>query len=874
MKFTEFNRNLTLNIHGMEDTGPYQENSVLKIEFVDKMNSNCKKNISRLFFLIVFSGFFLIPQVDAQVDKKQVKEIEKLKEKIELDPNFYFREYQGKKFVTESSSETTNYSEIIISISKSNEPKHISLDSIFLLNERGLLNWKNIRILPGGYKTDYYPERNIVYYPNGLFLNQKIEHTLRIDENDKFINLYSIETKDGLGYLFEFEYKNQSKTYYKHGVLFEEDLKPYILLDNQNNFSSILNDQVNKLSIEKLMLSRLEGPPLKVLSKINHYGDETYYTNEVTPIEFVGISEEYSAKKAELEKYFVSGLLPIRFVGQTSLGEIYYFQDGFTSSETLDGFNYNLNPIPISYLGLNETVILNMIYNFSTRNGSALLIEVKKKDAEDYYHGLILLDDFKKLMEKIEKEEIGVFVDDRDGAYYKWTKIGDQIWMTENLKYQTSEIGEKDNRDPFKSNNEIYYNYFQAVSACPKGWHLPSDAEWKLLEKYVGVSDEWLDYLGRDYSRGDGIGEKNITGILTTDESLGFFAKYSGNLSPGYWKQSREVGKQAFFWTRTKLDEVNAVIRVLGTDFDGGIVRDETGTHNLFSCRCIKDLDFYEIAENNQIIKDLLQREANGEMTSDDYYNRSVEFLIIGEESRSFDDIENAIKLNNSNLEYKLFKAQFLYLYKFNKEANQIRNLLNDYLTNIKNNEFAYYLAYKTELYDFSDDRLKATSDESRRQKALAYLENAIRLDPKNPYYLKMKSKIHISDQEYGEAIKAIGVWLSVDPKNGEAHNWLGVCELKNFHEKNKSNKINAPEWCGMIAGCYKVTAVQLKEVCSHFYRAINYGFSVDPDYFSLCGELKSAELLEKHRPIIHTGPRGGRYTISPSGNKVYIPRK
>jgi uncharacterized protein (TIGR02145 family) len=652
-----------------------------------------------------------------------------------------------------------------------------------------------------------------------------------------------------------------------HNVEFKQGLKnsmfALIILFFGFFFTLRLNAQEIKLSKEDKQTKDILHSRLQT----------TVQYNDVIKIKFAGTSKEYSTKIAELEKYVVSNLLPLSFVGQIAQQSIFvgqypllireiYYLDNRPFGTIKDNVMYNVE--------LNNNYILNTIYDFQTINGPALVIEVKNKSAEEYYHGLILLDDFKKLMNKIENKEIGVFIDERDGAYYKWSKIGNQIWMAENLKYQTSEIGEKER---YKTNNEIYYNYFQAVSACPKGWHLPSDAEWKTLEKYVGVSDEWLDYLGRDFSRGDGKGEKNIIDMLTMDESLGFLAKYSGYYNQNNY-QIFEVGKQAFFWTRTKLDEVNAIVRVIGTDFEGGVVRDKLGIHNYFSCRCVKDLDINEIAENNQIIKDLLQKEANGEMTSDDYYNRSVEFLIIGEESRSFNDIESALKLDNSNLEYKLFKAQFLYLYQFNKEANQVRSLLNEYLTSIKNNDFAYYLAFKAELYDFKYDQLQATSDKLRRQKALDYLENAIRLDPKNPYYLELKAKLFISDSAYDKAIKAIGIWLSLDPKNGEAHYLLGISTLNNFDTQNKVKKISAPEWCGMISGCYKVTAVQLKEVCSHFTKAINYGYAVNPDYYSLCGELKAAEILEQHQPIIHVGPRGGRYTISSSGNKVYIPRQ
>ena len=73
-------------------------------------------------------------------------------------------------------------------------------------------------------------------------------------------------------------------------------------------------------------------------------------------------------------------------------------------------------------------------------------------------------------------------------------------------------------------------------------------------------------------------------------------------------------------------------------------------------------------------------------------------------------------------------------LIKFDKEAPQIRILLNEYLMKIKDNEFAYYLAFMAELYDYNPNfGLEVTSENLRKQKALSYLNKAIELDPKNP---------------------------------------------------------------------------------------------------------------------------------------------
>lgn len=92
-------------------------------------------------------------------------------------------------------------------------------------------------------------------------------------------------------------------------------------------------------------------------------------------------------------------------------------------------------------------------------------------------------------------------VTDADGNTYKTMKIGNQTWMLENLrttKYNDgTEIGTMSGT---KSTNPEYtvhrsgndygnlYNWYAVKTGklAPKGWHIPTEAEWKILEGYLG----------------------------------------------------------------------------------------------------------------------------------------------------------------------------------------------------------------------------------------------------------------------------------------------------------------------------------------------------------------------------------------------------
>ena len=115
------------------------------------------------------------------------------------------------------------------------------------------------------------------------------------------------------------------------------------------------------------------------------------------------------------------------------------------------------------------------------------------------------------------------FTDDRDGNSYCTITIGNQVWMAENLRYLPSVNPGSDeswtaNRyyvygysgtdiDEAKSTYNyleygVLYNFIAAQTACPAGWHLPTDSEWSELEVYLENTGHNFDgYVDTDNDR-------------------------------------------------------------------------------------------------------------------------------------------------------------------------------------------------------------------------------------------------------------------------------------------------------------------------------------------------------------------------------------
>ena len=189
-------------------------------------------------------------------------------------------------------------------------------------------------------------------------------------------------------------------------------------------------------------------------------------------------------------------------------------------------------------------------------------------------------------------QNTGKFTDNRDGQTYKWVRIGNQIWMAENLRYKARGSGYYD--------LQVYgriYDFKTAKKSCPSGWHLPSDSEWKIFERVLGMSEKVInsDYrspssnnIGFDLKSRSGwrpgwSSDGNGNGI----DSYGFNA-LPGGYYHGYTKRFMHWGSSISFWSDTPVDIKNAIVRTLSSD-NNSFNRDSVYKVHGNYCRCIKD---------------------------------------------------------------------------------------------------------------------------------------------------------------------------------------------------------------------------------------------------------------------------------------------
>jgi uncharacterized protein (TIGR02145 family) len=216
-------------------------------------------------------------------------------------------------------------------------------------------------------------------------------------------------------------------------------------------------------------------------------------------------------------------------------------------------------------------------------------------------------------------------VTDASGNTYPTITIGTQVWMAENLrttKYRdgsnipvvtdnTQWANNWNNGNPMQQPMMCWYNNDQATytankfgalynwyainpatngntNVCPTGWHVPTDAEWNKLTKFLDPTADTTQCCSNSAG-----GKMKSTGTqywLSPNTGATNSSGWSG--LPGGLRNPNgtffDIGNAGLWWSSTEYDTYVAWIRYLGYNY-GGVDRYFTDKTNGFSVRCLRD---------------------------------------------------------------------------------------------------------------------------------------------------------------------------------------------------------------------------------------------------------------------------------------------
>jgi uncharacterized protein (TIGR02145 family) len=217
----------------------------------------------------------------------------------------------------------------------------------------------------------------------------------------------------------------------------------------------------------------------------------------------------------------------------------------------------------------------------------------------------------------------GSMTDSRDKKVYKTVKIGDQVWMAENLNYadsaKTPSLKGKNwcYRDSAKycEVGGRFYTWAAAIDSialydggngvdcgsgktctspakvqgiCPNGWHLPSSTEWNVLFDAVAEVERSMtvDKILKSQT-GWRISSDGFDGNGT--DGLGFSALPVNYINVYNDGNHRNGERNAYFWSSTEIDDLNAygMMLLFGAVVDVGVFG--SSKYDGFSIRCLKD---------------------------------------------------------------------------------------------------------------------------------------------------------------------------------------------------------------------------------------------------------------------------------------------
>ena len=204
-------------------------------------------------------------------------------------------------------------------------------------------------------------------------------------------------------------------------------------------------------------------------------------------------------------------------------------------------------------------------------------------------------------------------ITDYDGNVYDTVIIGTQVWMKQNLKVTHYNNGVaipnvKENtgwsnlttgarcyyNNDSATNNIVYgalYNWY-AVSninkICPRGWHIPTEAEWIVVE----------NFLGGDSVAGGKMKEAGTTHWSAPNIDATNSSRFTG--LPGgcrdFNSNFKFINDNGLWWTATEVDAAWAKSLYFWNQY-GGVDHNPGSKKYGFSVRCVRDAAYNGVTE-------------------------------------------------------------------------------------------------------------------------------------------------------------------------------------------------------------------------------------------------------------------------------------
>lgn len=169
-------------------------------------------------------------------------------------------------------------------------------------------------------------------------------------------------------------------------------------------------------------------------------------------------------------------------------------------------------------------------------------------------------------------QQLESFTDTRDGKTYKAIRVGQTLWMAENLWWKPADPNEAYELTIGESKYGYFYHYEVAKTvACPPGWRLPTDHDWNNLITAAGGRNNGGRTLKANYgwdSRGNGSNDLNFSALPAGRRQNAFHPLIG-------------LGEAAYFWTSDQ-----KMVIILGRD--NSIDKTRVGRTFKMSVRCVR----------------------------------------------------------------------------------------------------------------------------------------------------------------------------------------------------------------------------------------------------------------------------------------------